>query len=65
MLSLSAGVSLAQEIRGARFLALPDTGHVPEEETPEEFAKAVSEFLGSAARDSETPSVAAVPGPLR
>jgi pimeloyl-ACP methyl ester carboxylesterase len=45
MLRLSEGVLLAQQIRGARFVALPGTGHVPQEETPEEFARAVAEFL--------------------
>ncbi|MGH9369774.1 MAG: alpha/beta fold hydrolase, partial [Thermoanaerobaculia bacterium] len=45
LLPLSAGVALAQEIRGARFLALPDAGHVLQEETPEEFSIAVARFL--------------------
>ncbi len=45
LLPLSAGVALAQDIRGAHFIALPDTGHVPQEETPEEFAKVVADFL--------------------
>jgi len=45
MLPLSAGVSLAQEIPGARFVALPGAGHVPQEETPEAFAGTFAEFL--------------------
>lgn len=46
MLPLSAGVSLAEDIRGARFVALPGSGHVPQEEQPEEFSRTISEFLG-------------------
>jgi pimeloyl-ACP methyl ester carboxylesterase len=39
------GVALAQEIRGARFVALPDAGLVPQEETPQAFSEAMSGFL--------------------
>lgn len=39
------GLRLATEIAGARLVVLPDTGHIPQEETPEEFAGAVSQFL--------------------
>ena len=46
MLAPSDGLELSQEIAGSRFLTLPDTGHVPQEETPEEFARAVAAFLG-------------------
>jgi len=46
MLPPSEGIEFAAEIPGARFVALPDTGHVPQEETPEEFSRAVAEFLG-------------------
>jgi len=42
------GLRLASEIRGARLVILPDTGHIPQEETPEEFGRAVSSFLESA-----------------
>ena len=41
------GLRLATEIRGARLVVLPDTGHIPQEETPKEFAGAVFEFLGA------------------
>ena len=39
------GLRLATEIAGARLVVLPDTGHIPQEETPEEFSNAVSRFL--------------------
>ncbi|HTO87464.1 MAG TPA: alpha/beta hydrolase [Thermoanaerobaculia bacterium] len=45
LLPISAGADLAQEIHGAWFLTLPDAGHVPQEETPAEFARAVADFL--------------------
>lgn len=48
MLPLSAGIELSREIRDAGFVALPGAGHVPQEETPEEFAKVVARFLGPA-----------------
>jgi pimeloyl-ACP methyl ester carboxylesterase len=44
------GLRLATEIRGARLTILPDTGHIPQEETPEEFSRAVAAFLGEALR---------------
>jgi pimeloyl-ACP methyl ester carboxylesterase len=50
MLPLSAGAALAEEIPAARFVALPDAGHVPQEETPEAFARTVSAFLGELRR---------------
>ena len=45
LLRPSDGLDLAQQIRGARFVALPGAGHVPQEETPEEFARVLAEFL--------------------
>jgi pimeloyl-ACP methyl ester carboxylesterase len=39
------GLRLSTEIPGARLVVLPDTGHVPQEETPEEFSRAVRQFL--------------------
>ncbi len=45
LLHPSDGLDLAQQIRGARFVALPGAGHVPQEETPEEFAIALAGFL--------------------
>jgi pimeloyl-ACP methyl ester carboxylesterase len=39
------GLALSTSIRGARFVALPDTGHLPQEETPEEFARVVAPFV--------------------
>jgi pimeloyl-ACP methyl ester carboxylesterase len=39
------GLRLAAEIPGARLVVLPDTGHIPQEETPEEFSRAVASFL--------------------
>jgi pimeloyl-ACP methyl ester carboxylesterase len=45
LLRPSEGLALAEQIRGARFVTLPGAGHVPQEETPEEFARAVAQFL--------------------
>lgn len=36
---------LASEIRNARFVALSDAGHLPQEEVPAEFSRAVAGFL--------------------
>jgi pimeloyl-ACP methyl ester carboxylesterase len=44
------GLRLSTEIPGARLVVLPDTGHVPQEETPEEFSRAVSQFLSEVSR---------------
>jgi len=44
------GLRLATEIPGARLVVLPDTGHLPQEETPEEFSHAVSQFLDETSR---------------
>jgi pimeloyl-ACP methyl ester carboxylesterase len=44
------GLRLSTEIPGARLVVLPDTGHVPQEETPEEFSRAVSQFLDETSR---------------
>ena len=44
------GLRLSAEIPGARLVVLPDTGHVPQEETPEEFSRAVSQFLDETSR---------------
>jgi pimeloyl-ACP methyl ester carboxylesterase len=44
------GLRLATAIPGAHLVVLPDTGHVPQEETPEEFSRAVSQFLGQVSR---------------
>jgi pimeloyl-ACP methyl ester carboxylesterase len=44
------GLHLATEVPGARLVVLPDTGHLPQEETPEEFSHAVSQFLGEILR---------------
>jgi pimeloyl-ACP methyl ester carboxylesterase len=45
MLRSAEGLVLSQQIRDARFVVLPGTGHVPQEEVPEEFASAVALFL--------------------
>jgi len=44
------GLRLATEIPRARLVVLPDTGHIPQEETPEEFSHAVGQFLEEASR---------------
>ncbi len=36
---------LAQEIPGARLVVIPDCGHLPQEEQPEAFLQAVSQFV--------------------
>jgi len=46
ILPAEEGLRLSSEIRGSRLVILPDTGHIPQEETPQEFAGAVSQFLG-------------------
>lgn len=44
------GLRLATEIAGARLVILPDTGHIPQEETPGEFSRAVAQFLDQTLR---------------
>lgn len=39
------GLALSTSIRGARFVLLPDAGHLPQEETPETFARVVAPFV--------------------
>ena len=41
---------LATAIPGASLVVLPDTGHIPQEETPEEFSHAVARFLDQTLR---------------
>ncbi len=41
------GLALARRIRNARLVLLPDTGHLPQEETPEAVSRAIREFLSS------------------
>ncbi len=45
LLSPSEGLTLSQKIEGARFVAIPRAGHLPQEEAPDEFARSVSGFL--------------------
>ncbi len=40
-------IRLASEIPGAQLVVIPNCGHVPQEECPEEFLRAVDEFLQS------------------
>ena len=42
------GFRLSSEIQDARLVILPDTGHIPQEETPAEFSRAVRQFLDDA-----------------
>lgn len=44
------GLRLSSAIPQARLVVLPDTGHLPQEETPEEFRGAVRQFLGEVFR---------------
>lgn len=46
ILPAEEGFRLATTIPGARLVVLPDTGHIPQEETPEQFSRAVSSFIG-------------------
>jgi pimeloyl-ACP methyl ester carboxylesterase len=46
------GLRLATEIPRARLVVLPDTGHLPQEETPEEFSHTVAGFLQETLSDS-------------
>lgn len=39
------GLRISREIAGARFLTIPNAGHLPQEEKPEEFSRSVAEFL--------------------
>ena len=41
----SEGLALSAAIPGARFATIPGVGHLPQEENPVEFARAVSSFL--------------------
>lgn len=58
ILAASEGLRLSQEIRGARFVALPGVGHCPEEEAPREFSNAVGEFLAETLRGERTEAAA-------
>ena len=44
------GLRLSSAIPKARLVVLPDTGHLPQEETPEEFSRAVRQFLDDVSR---------------
>ncbi|MEJ5292830.1 MAG: alpha/beta hydrolase [Candidatus Methanosuratincola sp.] len=41
----SNAIRLAEEIPGSRLVVIPDCGHIPHEETPQEFLDAVVAFL--------------------
>lgn len=43
---VSASVAMASRIRGAQFVALPDTGHLSAIESPQRFEAVLLEFLG-------------------
>ncbi len=45
LLPPSEGLRLASEIPNARLVVLPDAGHLPQEEVPAEFSRAVAGFL--------------------
>ncbi len=44
------GFRLSSDLAGARLLVLPGIGHLPQEEAPEEFSRAVSQFLDEVSR---------------
>lgn len=43
--SAKQSVRAASEIPGAKLVVIPNCGHVPQEEKPQEFLSAVEEFL--------------------
>ena len=45
LLQASQGLDLASAIPSARYVALPDAGHLPQEEVPAEFARTLAAFL--------------------
>src|SRR5262249_29790639 len=47
VLSPSEGLRLSREISGSRLVTIPDAGHLPQEERPAEFARAVESFLAA------------------
>ncbi len=44
------GLRLSSDLAGARLLVPPGIGHLPQEEAPEQFSRAVSQFLDEASR---------------
>jgi pimeloyl-ACP methyl ester carboxylesterase len=44
------GFRLSSSLPDSRLLVLPDIGHLPQEEAPEEFSRAVSQFLDGVSR---------------
>jgi pimeloyl-ACP methyl ester carboxylesterase len=50
LLPAEEGFHLSSAIRDARLLVLPDTGHLPQEEAPEQFSRAVAQFLDEKSR---------------
>lgn len=45
LLPLSDGVEISRSIPGSLLSVLPDAGHLPQEEAPESFSRAVARFL--------------------
>ncbi|MCA1581935.1 MAG: alpha/beta fold hydrolase [Acidobacteria bacterium] len=45
LLEPSQGLALSSAIEGARFVVMPDVGHLPQEEDPAGFSRTVAEFL--------------------
>src|SRR5262245_15773254 len=52
LLSARDAESVRSRIEGARLVLVPDAGHLPQRESPETFAAAVSDFLGRLPRDT-------------
>ena len=55
MVPIEEGVALSRAIPASGFVAISGAGHVPQEETPEEFARTVSGFLSSSATARSAP----------
>lgn len=53
LLPAAQGLDLASAIPGARYVALPDAGHLPQEEVPEEFSRTVAAFLRALPGDAD------------
>jgi pimeloyl-ACP methyl ester carboxylesterase len=53
MTPLAEGRRLAARIAGARFVSIPNAGHLPQREEPEKFSAAMREFLETLSRHPE------------
>jgi pimeloyl-ACP methyl ester carboxylesterase len=54
MIPVEEGRRLASRIAGARFVVIPNAGHLPQREEPERFAEEVRRFLGDVLASTNT-----------